>query len=99
VVLEADLLLELAASLARQGKRVAVLARSAARPLRTNMHWIAAPDDATAYAHDLYANMRELDAANCDMIVVEAPPLASDWAAIRDRLTRAAAGAAPAETT
>jgi L-threonylcarbamoyladenylate synthase len=99
VVLEADLLLELAASLARQGKRVAVLARSATRPPQANMHWIAAPDDATAYAHDLYANMRRLDESGCDSILVEAPPIEPEWTAIRDRVTRAAAGAAAAETT
>jgi L-threonylcarbamoyladenylate synthase len=63
------------------------------------MHWIAAPLDAAEYAHDLYANMRELDAANCDTILVEAPPLAAEWTAIRDRITRAAAGAAPAGTS
>jgi len=98
-VLEGGLMLELAASLARQGKRVAVLARSASRPLQADVRWIAAADDAKAYAHDLYANLRELDAAKCDMILVEAPPPAADWAAIGDRLARAAAGAAPAETT
>jgi L-threonylcarbamoyladenylate synthase len=100
LLLEADLLLELAATLAREGKRVAVLARSASRPVQANVHWIAAPRDADQYAHDLYANMRDLDAANCDAILVETPPLlGAEWHAIRDRLTRAAAGAAPAETT
>jgi len=99
MVMEADLLLELAASLARQGKRVAVLARSASRPLLSGLQWIAAPPDAAAYAHDLYANLRALDAAGCDTMLAEAPPLAPEWAAIRDRLTRAAAGAPPAETT
>lgn len=99
LMLEADLLLELTATLARQGKRVAVLARSASRPVQAGMHWIAAPREAAAYAHDLYANMRDLDAANCDTILVETPPSSSEWAAIRDRLTRAAAGAAPAEAT
>jgi L-threonylcarbamoyladenylate synthase len=99
MVLEADLLLELAASLARQGKRVAVLARSAPRPLLSGLQWIAAPPDAAAYAHDLYANLRALDAAGCDTILAEAPPLEPEWVAIGDRLMRAAAGAAPAEAT
>ena len=98
LLLERDLLLELAATLAREDKRVAVLARSAARPVQANLHWIAASRDADEYAHDLYANLRELDAANCDTILVEALPAGDEWAAIRDRLTRAAAGAAPAET-
>ena len=92
LMMEADLLLELAASLARQGKRVAVLARSTHQPLLSGLVWIAAPPDAKGYAHDLYHNLRSLDAAGCDSILIEEPPLTPDWAAIKDRLTRAAAG-------
>lgn len=99
LVLEADLVLELASSLVRQGKRVAVLARSAQQPLIAGVTWIAAPSDAAGYAHDLYANLRRLDAAGCDAILAEAPPEGPEWAAIRDRLTRASAGAAPPEAT
>jgi len=78
MVMEADLLLELAASLARQGKRIAVLARSALQPLSPGLTWVA--------------SLRQLDEAGCDTILVEAPPQDAAWAAIRDRLTRAAAG-------
>ncbi|OGA39306.1 MAG: threonylcarbamoyl-AMP synthase [Betaproteobacteria bacterium RIFCSPLOWO2_12_FULL_62_13] len=92
MVMEADLLLELAASLARQGKRIAVLARSALQPLSPGLTWVAAPQDAAGYAHQLYASLRQLDEAGCDTILVEAPPQDAAWAAIRDRLTRAAAG-------
>lgn len=92
LMMEADLLLELAASLTRQGKRVAVLARAALQPLLPGLVWIAAPTDASGYAHDLYNNLRQLDDAECDTILVEEPPLAPDWAAIKDRLMRAAAG-------
>jgi L-threonylcarbamoyladenylate synthase len=99
MVMEADLLLELAASLARQGKRVAVLARSALRPVSPDLVWITAPDDATGFAHDLYANLRRLDEAGCDAILVEQPPRDPAWAAVADRLGRAAAGAPPSETT
>ena len=95
-VMEADLLVELAASLARQGQRVAVLARSARQPLISGLTWIGAPCDAAGYAHDLYANLRRLDEAQCDAILVEAPPLDGSWAAIRDRLRRASTpGASP----
>jgi L-threonylcarbamoyladenylate synthase len=87
-----DLLLELAASLMRQGQRVAVLARTAAQPLGRDMIWIAAPADADGYAHDFYANLRRLDAAGCDAIVVEKPPREIEWAAVNDRIDRAAAG-------
>ena len=94
-VLEADLLLELAASLARQGKRVAVLARGTLQPLLPGLTWIAAPPDAPAYAHELYARLRALDAAGCDAILVEKLPLQPEWAAVNDRLSRAAAGTRP----
>jgi L-threonylcarbamoyladenylate synthase len=92
MMMEADLMLELAASLTRQGKRVAVLARTALQPLLPGLVWIAAPVEATGYAHDLYDNLRKLDAAGCDTILVEEPPQTPDWAAIKDRLMRAAAG-------
>jgi L-threonylcarbamoyladenylate synthase len=51
--------------------------------------WIEASSDARRYGHDLYANLRALDASGCDEIVVEAPPLSAEWAAIWDRLSRA----------
>lgn len=92
LIMENDLILELAATLVRQGKRVAVLARGARQPVLSGITWLAAPIDAQAYAHDLYANLRTLDAAQCDAILVEQLPLLPAWAAVNDRLGRAAAG-------
>lgn len=92
MMMEGDLLIELATSLSRQGKRVAVLARTALRPLLEGLVWIAAPPDAVGYAHDLYANLRTLDHTGSDTILVERPPEDMEWIAIRDRLNRAAAG-------
>ena len=92
MLMEADLVVELARSLIKQGKRVAVLARSALRPVLDGLVWVAAPADPAGYAHDLYANLRELDHAGCDAILVEQPPEKAEWFAIRDRLNRAAAG-------
>jgi L-threonylcarbamoyladenylate synthase len=40
----------------------------------------------------LYANLRELDDAKADAILVECVPDDAAWAAIRDRLTRATTG-------
>ena len=57
--------------------------------------WITAPADAIGYGHDLYANLRKLDAAGAERIVVEAPPQNPVWEAVNDRLSRAAA--APGE--
>jgi L-threonylcarbamoyladenylate synthase len=99
MVLEADLLIELASSLIRQGKCVAVLARSAQQPLLQGLTWIGAPSDARGYAQHLYANLRRLDEAGCDAILAEAAPDEAEWAAVRDRLARASAGGMPPEAT
>lgn len=99
MLMEADLLAELAASMSRQGHKVAVLARSARRPLTSGVTWIAASESPELYAHDLYANLRILDRAGCSAILVEQPPLEPEWAAIHDRLTRAAAGSAIPDAT
>jgi L-threonylcarbamoyladenylate synthase len=98
-LVEGDLLPELAAALTRQGKAVAVLALSEARPLLPGLQWIAAPREAAGYAHTLYANLRTLDATRCDAILVAQPPRDAEWAAINDRLARAAAGSSPPEAT
>jgi L-threonylcarbamoyladenylate synthase len=45
---------------------------------------------AQAYAHDLYAALRNMDHAAADLIVVEAPPSGLAWQGINDRLRRAA---------
>lgn len=89
---DADLLVELARGFLRDGKRTAVLAFSPARPLIEAAAWVSATRDPAAYAHALYARLRALDEAGCDVILVERPPQAAEWAAINDRLARAAAG-------
>jgi L-threonylcarbamoyladenylate synthase len=77
------------AQIAAGNARAAVLARTVARPANFAGVWIAAPDDATRYAHDLYANLRQLDAARAEAILIEAPPAGDTWLAVRDRLARA----------
>jgi L-threonylcarbamoyladenylate synthase len=47
--------------------------------------------DPREYAADLYAALHRLDDAGVATILVQAPPDAEDWLAIRDRLRRAAA--------
>jgi L-threonylcarbamoyladenylate synthase len=71
---------------------VAVLARTLARPADFTGVWLPAPADARQYAHDLYANLRTLDAANADVILIENVPDDDAWLAVRDRLSRAARG-------
>ncbi len=46
-----------------------------------------------AYAHDLYAAMRELDSRHADLLLIEKTPQTSDWVAVNDRLSRALVGA------
>jgi L-threonylcarbamoyladenylate synthase len=48
------------------------------------------PVGAASYAARLYAVLHELDAENLPWIAVELPPETPEWAAIRDRLMRAA---------
>jgi L-threonylcarbamoyladenylate synthase len=71
---------------------IAVLARTVARPPDFAGVWLRAPADAAAFAHDLYANLRTLDAANADVILIERVPNDDGWLAVRDRLERATRG-------
>ena len=54
------------------------------------------PADPDGYAHGVYAALRELDQAGNELIVVEAIPADPAWAAVADRLRRAACGAGAA---
>ena len=67
--------------------RVAVLAFS--RPDERVDFWLRMPREPQGYARRLSAALRELDSAGCECILVEAPPAAPEWAAVRDRLVRA----------
>jgi len=70
-------------------QRVAVLAFS--RPDERVDYWLRMPRNPEGYARRLYAALRELDTAGCETILVEAPPDAPEWAAVRDRLQKACA--------
>jgi L-threonylcarbamoyladenylate synthase len=48
------------------------------------------PHDAEAYGRAIYAELHRCDAAGASCIIVEAPPAGLEWAAIADRLQRAA---------
>lgn len=47
---------------------------------------------AETYAQQLYANLRELDNLQADLIIIEQIPLTEQWLAIADRLKRALVG-------
>ena len=52
---------------------------------------VVIPDDPEAYARALYAALHRCDDLGAEVILVEMPPEAPGWQAVRDRLTRAAA--------
>lgn len=73
--------------------RVAVYSRSlwARRAPHKGVLHRSMPGDAATAAHDLFADLREIDAAGVEQIWVEAPPDDAAWDGVRDRLTRASA--------
>lgn len=78
----------------------AVLARrSAPVDLPAGVIWIAAPADPAGYGHDLYAALRSLDESPAMRILVEALPNEPEWAAVADRLGRAAVGSGEDDET
>src|SRR3954470_15793320 len=81
----------LAGQLSRDGTRIGVLAQRS--PLGSFRHvtWVNAGTRLDSYAHDLYANLRTLDKAGASCLLVQEVPNDDSWAAVRDRLMRAAA--------
>lgn len=75
--------------------RLGVLARRPNPDSAERGTWVQAPVDAANYAHDLYANLRKLDAAGCSRLLVETVPASAEWLAVRDRLSRATTPAEP----
>jgi len=73
------------------GMRIAVLARSAPAVEAGGLIWRGMPADPVSYGRGLYAALRGLDASGADRILVEAVPAGEAWAAVADRLARAAA--------
>jgi L-threonylcarbamoyladenylate synthase len=61
-------------------------------PLPAGGQGIALATDAAGYGQQLYAALRKLDASAARRIAVERPPQDDSWAAVRDRLGRAAVG-------
>jgi L-threonylcarbamoyladenylate synthase len=81
------------------GRRIAVLAMSAALVHHEECRWMTMPDEPSAYGRMLYASLREADSGGADCILVALPPPARDWEAVHDRLRRAAAGASHADSS
>lgn len=91
ILLQTEDYARIAASLAGQGKRLALLSfadRKTVVPPASFQYMMK--EDPAAYAHDLYAALREADQAGADLILVQAPPATPLWSGINDRLGRAA---------
>lgn len=80
--------------LAKLGYQVAVLSLSGNSEYRNNnkVIWFPMPLFADAYGREFYAMLHRLDHANFDYILSEALPEKQEWAAINDRIRRAAQG-------
>ena len=80
-----------AEALSTGGRRVAVLAQRLPLKAHKYVTWINAGRRPEQYGRDLYNNLRTLDKAGCQHILVQDVPETEPWLAIRDRLLRAAA--------
>ncbi len=72
-----------------EGERVAVLATGRVR-VPGGCASYRLPVEREGFARELYAALRQLDAAGCDVILAEMTPEDAEWSGIYDRLQRAA---------
>ena len=82
--------LERACSLLGSGERVGCL-RLHVQTLPYEIVTVTMPGDAGKYSARLYAELHNLDRLEVTRILVDMPPCTQEWAAVRDRLERAAA--------
>ncbi len=90
-LMDASALRAAAVGHAAAGRRVALLA-PAPLPDLPLAAAIVASADADTYGQALYGHLRALDDAGADVILIARPESGQAWAAITDRLERAAAG-------
>jgi L-threonylcarbamoyladenylate synthase len=68
---------------------VGVIALSEQRGAGRSATVLILSNDPESYARDFYAALRRLDSIGAGEIVIEMPPDVPQWAAVRDRITRA----------
>ena len=88
-----DRLLDFLNAQRHKGDACGVISHSQPPQAGVPHQWRMLPADPIGYAHDLYAALRDLDHAGLSLIAVESLPDEPAWAAVGDRLRRAAAGA------
>lgn len=79
----------------RRGRIGAIAPADAEIELPATVTVLGRPRDADAYAHSLYALLRAADDRGLNTVLAVPPDAAGIGLAVRDRLTRAAAGAPP----
>ena len=79
--------------LGADARHIAVWSRAPLRSASGALRLRRMPDDAGEAARQLFAVLRDFDAAGVRLIWVEAPPPDPAWDGVRDRLQRAAAAA------
>lgn len=85
------------AALHHTGQSAALIAHSSSAASLPARSWCLLPDEAEGFARGLYAALRTADREGCDVIVVEAVPDRPEWAAVADRIRRAAVGSCTVE--
>ena len=83
-----DAIMDAASAELAQGLKLVVLARSAVAEGSFAV-W-RMPESAAEYARMLYATLHRVDAEGYAVVVIEALPEGSEWAGLRDRVSRAA---------
>lgn len=94
LLVPSERLADVLGKLREQGRRYALLTHATATVTPLAPHAaLTLPARPKAYARSLYAALRRLDQAAAEVIVVEAVATDREWAAIADRLQRAAGAA------
>ena len=81
---------EMLSRLPRMAVQVALWSRTLL-DVPAGVWWVKMPSDAAQCAHELFAQLRAMDAKGVQEIWVETPPEGEAWDGVRDRLQRAAA--------
>ena len=89
IVVEGDL----GAALGEADQTIHIIARTAASAAWPSERWHCLPDSAGDFARELYDTLHRCDRLGAGTILVQSLPGTDEWAALRDRLNRAAAGA------
>ena len=88
IVVEGDL----GAALGEADQTIHIIARTAASAAWPSERWHCLPDSAGDFARELYDTLHRCDRLGAGTILVQSLPGTDEWAALRDRLNRAAAG-------